>query len=179
MTRTPFITSLLAAALLAGCGAENADRAGGEKPVKAKVLTMANANFDLGELEEKVLGDGLVAPMLESLGEFDLRGIGVLPGPLRRPLGKHPLRGPGDWDGARISESGGAQIEAALRALGADPRYDSPTVTESTDTLDGIETHVAAVRARERPRPCASRRPRGQPHPNTGMPRCHGRRQGR
>ena len=220
MTRTPLIP-LLAAALLAGCGADDSDRAGGARPVKAKVLTMANANFDLGELEafdeavrhvsggrlrikwlneytkgrdgnaevnvirdvsagkadlgwagtrvfdqvgdtafnplhapllidsyeleEKVLSDGLVAPMLESLGDLELQGIGVLPGPLRRPLGKHPLRGPGDWAGARISESGGEQIEAALRSLGAEARYDDPTVTESAAKLDGIETHVAAV----------------------------------
>ena len=50
MTRTPLI-SLLAVALLAGCGSENSDRAGGAKPVEAKVLTMANANDELGELE--------------------------------------------------------------------------------------------------------------------------------
>ena len=49
MTRTPLIP-LLAVALLAGCGSENSDRAGGAKPVEAKVLTMANANAELGEL---------------------------------------------------------------------------------------------------------------------------------
>jgi TRAP-type C4-dicarboxylate transport system substrate-binding protein len=86
--------------------------------------------IDSYELEEKVLSDGLVAPMLETLGDLELRGIGVLPGPLRRPLGKRPLRGPGDWAGARISESGGAQIEQALRALGAKTLYDNPSVTE-------------------------------------------------
>ena len=51
MTRTPLITTLFAAALLAGCGSESSDRAGGAKPVKAKVLTLANVNEDLGELE--------------------------------------------------------------------------------------------------------------------------------
>src|SRR5215207_10395904 len=50
MKRTPLI-SVLAAALLAGCGSDSSDRAGGEKPVEAKVLTMANVNEDLGELE--------------------------------------------------------------------------------------------------------------------------------
>ena len=83
--------------------------------------------IDSYELEEKVLGDGLVDPMLESLGELELQGIGVLPGPLRRPLGKHPLRGPDDWAGARISASGGEQVERALRALGAKVLYDDPT----------------------------------------------------
>ena len=220
MTRTA-LTSLIAAALLAGCGSESSDRAGGEKPIKAKVLTMANANFELGELEafdeavgrvsdgrlrikwlneygrgrdgnaevnlirdvnagkadlgwagtrvfdelgdpafnplhapmlidsyelqEKVLSDGLVDPMLESLGDLELQGIGVLPGPLRRPLGKHPLRGPDDWAGARIASSGGAQVERALRSLGATVLYDNPGVSEDTDTFDGIETSIAAV----------------------------------
>ena len=220
MTRIALI-ALLVVALLAGCDSDSADRAGAEKAVKAKVLTMANTNNDLGELEafdkavgqvsggrlrlkwlneygkgrdgnaevnlirdvsagkadlgwtgtrvfdelgdtafnplhapllidsydleEKVLSDDVVDPMLNSLGELGLQGIGVLPGPLRRPLGKHPLRGPADWDGARITASGGAQVEAALRSLGAKVSYDNPSVTESTDNVDGIETFVAAV----------------------------------
>ncbi len=220
MTRITLI-SVLVAALLAGCDSGNSDRAGGEQPVKSKVLTMANANFDVGELEafdkavkqvsggrlrikwlneygkgrpgnaeanlirdvsagkadlswagtrvfdelgvtafnplhapllidsyeleEKVLSDGVVDPMLDSLGDLDLQGIGVLPGPLRHPLGKHPLRGPSDWEGDRISESGGVQIEAALRSLGAKVSYDSPSVTEPAGRFDGLETHIAAV----------------------------------
>ncbi len=101
--------------------------------------------IDSYDLEEKVLSDDVVAPMLESLGELELQGIGVLPGPLRRPLGKRPLRGPDDWAGARISYSGGDQIARALRSLGAKVSYDNPTVREKPETLDGIETHVAAV----------------------------------
>jgi hypothetical protein len=50
MTRIS-LRALFVAALLAGCNSNDSDRAGGEKPVEAKVLTMANANFDLGELE--------------------------------------------------------------------------------------------------------------------------------
>jgi TRAP-type transport system periplasmic protein len=220
MTRTALI-SLLVVALLAGCDSGNSDRAGGDEPVEAKVLTMANANFEPGELEafdkaveqvsggrlklkwrneyskgrdgnaevnvirdvsagkvdlgwagsrvfdelgdrafnplhapllidsyeleESVVSDPLVEPMLESLGDLDLQGIGVLPGPLRRPLARRPLRGPGDWTGARISYSGGAQIAASLGSLGAKATYDDPAVTEPTDGLDGIETHLAAV----------------------------------
>jgi TRAP-type C4-dicarboxylate transport system substrate-binding protein len=101
--------------------------------------------IDSYELEEKVLSDDLVAPMLDSLGDLELQGIGVLPGPLRRPLGKRPLRGLDDWAGARIASSGGDQIERSLRSLGADVLYDHPNVREAADTLDGIETHIAAV----------------------------------
>jgi TRAP-type transport system periplasmic protein len=219
MTRTPLITTLFAAALLAGCGSESSDRAGGTKPVEAKVLTMANVNGELGELEafdaavgrisggslrikwlneygsdregiaevnlirdvsagkadlgwagtrvfdelglpdfnplhapmlidsygleETVLADGLADPMLESLGDLELQGVGVLPGPLRRPLGKNPLRDPDEWAGDRIGSSGGEQIAAALRALGATRVLESPHGT--TDGLDGFESHVAAV----------------------------------
>jgi TRAP-type C4-dicarboxylate transport system substrate-binding protein len=220
MTAKPLIP-LLAVALLAGCGSEHSDRAGGDKAVKAKVLIMANANNDLGELEafdkavgkvsggrlriewrneytrgqrgnaeinviravaggkadlgwagsrifdavgiqafsplhapllvdsyaleEKVLADGVADPMLHSLGAIDLQGVGVLPGPLRRPLGRRPLRGPEDWAGARIAWSGGEQNADALRLLGAKPVYDNPAITEPTDGLDGIETHVTAI----------------------------------
>jgi TRAP-type transport system periplasmic protein len=220
MTRTALI-SLLVVALLAGCNSGNSDRAGGEKPVKAKVLVMANANNDVGELEAfdkavgrvsdgrlrikwvneytkgrdgnaevnvirdvsagkvdlgwagsrvfdelgdrafnplhapmlidsyeteaSVVSDPLVDPMLDSLDELDLQGIGVLPGPLRRPLGRHPLRGPGDWAGTRIAYSGGDQVAAALGSLGAKVVYDDPTVTERADNRDGIETYMAAV----------------------------------
>lgn len=212
---------VLAAAALAGCGAEASDRAGGSRPAEPKVLVMANANYDLAELhafdaevrrasggtlrlewrneyargrggnaelavmrdvaagkadlgwagtrafdlagdpdfdplhaplligtyddEVRVMRDTLVEPMLAGLGDLGLRGIGVLPGPLRRPLGRRPLRGPEDWDGAVIASSGGRQIDASLRALGATVRYDDPAVTERTAGLDGIETHVAAI----------------------------------
>ena len=220
MTRIALI-SLLVVALLAGCNSGNSDRAGGEKPVNAKVLVMANANFDPGELEafdkavrhasagrlrlewrneyakgrpgnaeanvirdvsagkadlgwagtrvfdelgdaafnpllapmlidsyeleERVLSDPIVDPMLDSLHELQLQGIGIVPGPLRRPLGKHPLRGPSDWTDARIAWTGGVQTANALQSLGAKVFYDHPSVQEPTDNRDGIETQLAAV----------------------------------
>src|SRR5215218_709255 len=57
MTRTALI-SVLAVATLAGCGSDDSDRAGGTKPVEAKVLVMANANDQLDELEafDKAVG---------------------------------------------------------------------------------------------------------------------------
>lgn len=218
MTFKPLIP-LLTVALLAGCGSERSDRAGGEKPVKAKVLVMANAQYfpdelaafseavervsdgrlrlklinqygaggdgnpevnlirdvsagkaDLGwaasrvfdelgvtalnplhapmlidsyELEQRVLSDGLVDPMLDSLGELGLRGVGVLPGPLRRPFGKRPLLALADWQGASIGSSGGEQVGMALRAIGARRSLDFSG--GHTGRIDGLDTHIAAV----------------------------------
>ena len=218
MTSKPLIP-LLAVAVLAGCGSERTDRAGGDKAVKAKVLTMANAQYfpdelaafrdtvervsggrlrlklinqygsgregnpevnlirdvsagktDLGwtasrifdeldvpafnplhapmlidsyELEEKVLTDDVVDPMLESLGELGLRGLGVLPGPMRRPFGKHPLVALDDWAGASIGSSGGDQVVTALRSIGA--RRELDFGGGHTERIDGLDTHVAAV----------------------------------
>jgi TRAP-type C4-dicarboxylate transport system substrate-binding protein len=218
MTAKPLIF-LLAVALLAGCGSESSDRAGGDRPVKAKVLTMANAQYfpdelaafrdavervsggrlrvklihqygsgregnpevnlirdvsagktDLGwaasrifdelgvvafnplhapmlidsyALEEKVLTDDVVDPMLESLGELGLRGVGVLPGPMRRPFGKHPLVALEDWAGASIGSSGGEQVGEALRAIGAQRELDYSG--DDTSRVDGLDTHVASV----------------------------------
>jgi TRAP-type transport system periplasmic protein len=218
MTLKPLIP-LLAVALLAGCGSERSDRAGGEKPVKAKVLVMANAQYqpdelmaftdavervsdgrlrlkwnneygagregnpevnlirdvsagkaDLGwaatrifdelgvtafnplhapmlidsyELERRALSDDIVTPMLDSLGELGLRGVGVLPGPLRRPFGKRPLRALSDWRGKSIGSSGGDQVEMALRGIGARRSLDFSG--GHTGRIDGLDTHIAAV----------------------------------
>jgi TRAP-type C4-dicarboxylate transport system substrate-binding protein len=218
MTAKPLIP-LLAVALLAGCGSERSDRAGGDTAVKAKVLVMANAQYfpdeltafrdavervsggrlriklinqygsgrkgnsevnlirdisagkaDLGwaatrifdelgvaefnplhapmliesyALEEKVLTDDLVDPMLDSLGELGLRGVGILPGPMRRPFGKDPLVALDDWAGASIGSSGGEQVGKALRSLGA--RRELEFSAEDTSRVDGLDTHVASV----------------------------------
>jgi len=218
MTAKPLIF-VFAVALLAGCGSGSSDRAGGGRPVKAKILTMANAQYfpdelaalrdavqrvsggrlrlklinqygndregnpevnvigdvsagktDLGwaasrifdelgvvafnplhapmlidsyELEAKVLTDDVVDPMLESLGELGLRGVGVLPGPMRRPFGKRPLVGLEDWAGASVGSSGGEQVGKALRAIGA--RRELDYSGDDTRRVDGLDTHVAAV----------------------------------
>jgi TRAP-type C4-dicarboxylate transport system substrate-binding protein len=99
--------------------------------------------IDSYALELEVLSGDLVARMLDSLDELGLEGIGVLPGPLRRPLAKRPLLAPGDWSGALMGYQGGEQIERSLRALGAKPRL--VPAGGSIATLDGIEQHVTAI----------------------------------
>ena len=100
--------------------------------------------IDSYALELKVLEDeGVVGPMLESLDRLGLDGVGVLPGPLRRPLATRRLVAPADWSGMRIGHAGGEQIERSLRALGARPRI---IVSSGEFTgLDGVESHVTSI----------------------------------
>src|SRR5215218_9256339 len=99
--------------------------------------------IDSYALELKVLEDeGVVGPMLASLEPLGLEGVGVLPGPLRRPLATRRLA-PSDWSGMRIGHAGGEQIERSLRALGARPRI----IVSSGEFVgfDGVESHVASI----------------------------------
>jgi TRAP-type transport system periplasmic protein len=100
--------------------------------------------IDSYALELRVLDDeGVVGPMLESLDRLGLEGVGVLPGPLRRPLATRRLVAPADWSGMRIGHAGGEQIEDSLRALGARPRI---IVSSGEFTgLDGVESHVTSI----------------------------------
>src|SRR5215218_7074862 len=100
--------------------------------------------IDSYALELKVLEDeGVVRPMLASLDQLGLEGVGVLPGPLRRPLGVRRLAAPPDWSGMRIGHAGGEQIERSLRALGARPRI----IVSSGEFsgLDGVESHATSI----------------------------------
>src|SRR5215204_178632 len=100
--------------------------------------------IDSYALELKVLEDeGVVRPMLASLEPLGLEGVGVLPGPLRRPLGDRRLAAPQDWSGMRIGHAGGEQIDASLRALGARPRI----IVSSGDFagFDGVESHITSI----------------------------------
>ena len=100
--------------------------------------------LDSYALELKVLEDErVVRPMLASLDQLGLQGVGVLPGPLRRPLGVRRMVAPPDWSGMRIGHAGGEQIAASLRALGARPRI----IVSSGEFagFDGVESHVTSI----------------------------------
>ena len=100
--------------------------------------------IDSYALQQELLSGDLVEPMLTSLDGIGLRGIGVLPGPLRRPLANCQLLAPGDWSGARMGYQGGKQIERSLRALGAEP-HPVPSGASTLAGLDGIEQHLSAI----------------------------------
>ena len=101
--------------------------------------------IDSYALELKVLEDeGVVGPMLESLDQLGLEGVGVLPGPLRRPR-----YGPAAWSprptglGCASATRAANRSRGSLRALGARPRI---IVSSGEFTgLDGVESHVTSI----------------------------------
>ncbi len=75
-------------------------------------------------LQDAVLTSGLTARMLKGLGALGLNGLGVLPGPLRYPVGiTRPLLGPSDYAGQRIGVQQSLVASSTFRALGAKPAW--------------------------------------------------------
>jgi TRAP-type C4-dicarboxylate transport system substrate-binding protein len=102
--------------------------------------------IDSYALEQRVLEDGLVQDMLDELRPDGFVGIGVLPGPLRRPVGlSGPLVAPADFDGRAIGQQQSRVAAATLRALGARPV--ALSVTGEPRGLDGVEASMIAVEA--------------------------------
>jgi TRAP-type C4-dicarboxylate transport system substrate-binding protein len=103
--------------------------------------------IDSYPLEERVLRDDVVEHMLGELRPHGLVGLGVLPGPLRKPIG---LAGrmvtPADFRGREIGVQQSGVAVAAMRALGASP-LDEP-IAFDTAGLDGLEAQVPAFYGR-------------------------------
>jgi TRAP-type C4-dicarboxylate transport system substrate-binding protein len=101
--------------------------------------------IDSYRLEKRVLQSDVVGPMLEELRPLGLVGIGILPGPLRRPFGiSHPLAVPRDFKGLTIGTQQSSVADATLRALGASPRR-LPADASGLTGVDGIERQVGAI----------------------------------
>src|SRR5215467_225070 len=98
-------------------------------------------------LERNVLDGAIPGEMLAGLRSHGLVGLGVLPGPLRRPLGfTRPLLAASDYKGARIGIRPSGVTGDIFRSLGAipvnQPRSNSGL---STAGLTGIEAHAAVI----------------------------------
>lgn len=105
----------------------------------------APLTIDSLALEERVLSSDVASTMLDGLGSLGLHGLGVLPGPMRKPVGlTRSLVSPGDYRGARIAISASPMSERALAALGATP-IASPFQGASMSPFDGMESQIAAV----------------------------------
>jgi TRAP-type C4-dicarboxylate transport system substrate-binding protein len=95
--------------------------------------------------EEKVMSDSpLIAEMLDGLEPIGLTGLGVLPGPLRHPLGiGTPLVGPEDYVGRTIGVNKSRVAEETMRALGAHPV--GIAVSGDVAAFGGIEQQIASI----------------------------------
>jgi TRAP-type C4-dicarboxylate transport system substrate-binding protein len=78
--------------------------------------------IDSYALEQAVVASDLPGQMLQGLDKVGVRGLGVLPDSLRKPVAvRHPVLGVGDWRGitfGTLKSQGQAQ---AIRSLGATP----------------------------------------------------------
>jgi TRAP-type transport system periplasmic protein len=78
--------------------------------------------IDSYALEQAVVASDMPGQMLQGLDKVGVRGLGVLPDSLRKPVAvRHPVLGVGDWRGitfGTLKSQGQAQ---AIRSLGATP----------------------------------------------------------
>ena len=103
--------------------------------------------IDSYPLQRKVLESPLAAEMLEGLEPVGLVGIGILPGPMRKPLGVAALVRPEDYHDATIAYQRSQVAERTLRALGARPS-EIPAAGDITQS-DGVEQQVGAIAGNE------------------------------
>jgi TRAP-type C4-dicarboxylate transport system substrate-binding protein len=80
--------------------------------------------IDSYAVQERVVRSPMIGQMLAGLRPLGLDGIGVLPGPLRQPLGiARPLLRPSDYAGLTIGIQESRVADATMRALGARPAW--------------------------------------------------------
>jgi TRAP-type C4-dicarboxylate transport system substrate-binding protein len=99
--------------------------------------------IDSYALEQRVLQSPLVDDMLDGLEPLGVIGIGVLPGPLKKPLGVSPLVRPEDYRGKTIAISRSHVARQTFLALGASAK-DVPAGGK-IDAFDGVEQQVSGI----------------------------------
>src|SRR3954452_10075696 len=99
--------------------------------------------IDSYALEQRVLQSPLVDGMLDGLKPLGVIGLGVLPGPLKKPLGVSPLIRPEDYRGKTLGISRSRVARQTLLALGASAK-DVPSGGK-IDGLDGVEQQVSGI----------------------------------
>jgi extracellular solute-binding protein (family 7) len=86
--------------------------------------------------------------MLGGLRRLGLAGIGVLPGPLRKPLGiTRPLLQPADYAGLTIGVQQSLVASATINALGATPVWFP--VTWPITRFGAAEEHISAIQGNQ------------------------------
>jgi TRAP-type C4-dicarboxylate transport system substrate-binding protein len=96
-------------------------------------------------LQQQVLNSDIATDMVSGVDSLGLKGIGILPGPMRLAAGiTRPLRAPKDFSGARIAFSASAVAERSLRTLDAIP-VKSGFESADMSGYDGLEQQIQSI----------------------------------
>jgi TRAP-type transport system periplasmic protein len=99
--------------------------------------------IDTYALEKTVLRSPLVPRMLDGLKRLGVVGLGVLPGPMRKPLGASPLLRPEDYRDKTLAISRSRVAEETLAALGASAA--EIPAQGSIEGFDGVEQQITSI----------------------------------
>src|SRR5215467_6021891 len=106
--------------------------------------------IDSYPLERAVIGSGIPAQMMRSLGTLQVTGLGILADGLRKPIAvRKPLLGPADWRGVTFAAFRSRESAQAIRALGATPSDAWGTPLNHglvNGTIDGFEKNLLIYR---------------------------------
>lgn len=99
---------------------------------------------DSHELQRRVFEEGIPGEMLAEVESLDLAGIGVLPGPMRRMLGRqHPYLAPDDFEGDLVGLQDSALAAQTFDSLGAQSER-LPSGADISD-VDGYEQQLDSI----------------------------------
>ena len=99
---------------------------------------------DSHDLQAKVFEEGIPEGMLAGVSDLGVRGVAVLPGPMRKVLGvTKPYRGPSDFRGAVVGMQNSALSRQSLEALGATTKAEPGGA--SLDGLDAYEQQLSSI----------------------------------
>ncbi len=120
-------------------------RAFGLVGVRSFDALIAPMEVDSMSLQQQVLSSDVASDMVSGVEGLGLKGIGILPGPMRFPAGiTRPLRTPNDFNAARIAFNASAVGERSLRALNAIPVKSGFEGTDMTGD-DGLEQQIGSI----------------------------------
>ena len=106
---------------------------------------IAPMEIDSMSLQQRVLSSEIATDMVSGVEGLGLKGIGILPGPMRFPAGiTTPLRTPEDFSGARIAYSSSAVAERSLQTLDAIP-VKSGFDGADMSSYDGLEQQIGSI----------------------------------
>ena len=93
--------------------------------------------------ERAVLESPLAETLARAVQSRGVVGLGILPGPLRRPLASGPLAHPRDFAGVTLAAQRSSIAEHTLGVLGG--RTAEIPVEGAIDRYDGVEQHVISM----------------------------------